>query len=45
MSFQKTGDAPITKILCGCGGEIKNGKCEKCGKSPTASKPKNAQEK
>ena len=37
MSFTKTGDAPIQKILCSCGGEIKNGKCEKCGKEPTVS--------
>ena len=33
MAFRKTGDAMKTeRIYCSCGGEIKGGKCTKCGK-------------
>ena len=34
MTFKKRGVAPIAGIYCGCGGEIKDGKCVKCGNEP-----------
>lgn len=41
MGFQKTGDAPIIEVRCACGGEYKDGICQKCGKRPptTPTKP------
>lgn len=32
MVFKKNGVAPISEILCACGGSINKGKCSKCGK-------------
>ena len=33
MAFKKIGDAMKTEtIYCSCGGELKGGRCTKCGK-------------
>jgi hypothetical protein len=45
MVFKKIGDATVEKVMCPCGGEIKNGKCNKCSKEHRPSEKKDEKEK
>lgn len=45
MAFKKTGEAPVAKVLCSCGGEIKNSRCEKCGREYPVEKKDDATKK
>jgi hypothetical protein len=45
MSFKKRGVAPIAGVYCSCGGELKDGKCVKCGKEPVKKEESKDEEK